>query len=312
MAGRQRRHWMFTINNPTLTPTLISSTFEAIADFRYLVFQIEAGEEGTPHAQGYVEFSRAKRMTALKKVLSRAHWEYRRGTRAQARNYCMKEETRVSGPYETGEWVEQGAEHGNGGGARSDLAAFRDNIRLGKRKRDLIEDRPDIIAKYPKFYDTCKHIYKPQREGDLKVVLFYGEPGTGKTRFVVENYPDHYRVPCQNGNFWVDGYDGDNIVLIDDFCGKMSHVPLSFTLQLLDRYPVSLPVKGSFTWWLPNLICLTSNIHPRLWYNWYERESQYRALARRIHYVYHFVEDSYETDPTLIDVGLFFTEHWSY
>ncbi|KKK43994.1 hypothetical protein LCGC14_3167690 [marine sediment metagenome] len=57
---------------------------------------------------------------------------------------------------------------------------------------------------------------------------------------------------------------------------------------VLYRYPIMLPVKGSFVWWCPRQIAITTNIHPKDWYNYNGREEQYRALSRRIHQVLTF------------------------
>lgn len=48
--------WVFTVNNPEeqLSPQFWE-------DCRLAAWQLEMGEEGTPHFQGYVEFNRRKR-----------------------------------------------------------------------------------------------------------------------------------------------------------------------------------------------------------------------------------------------------------
>jgi len=57
----------------------------------YNIFGYERGDEGTPHLQGYVQFAQAKTLTAVKKVMPRAHLEPRKGTVDQAVEYCKKE-----------------------------------------------------------------------------------------------------------------------------------------------------------------------------------------------------------------------------
>ncbi len=66
--------------------------------------------------QGYVVLKKKSRLSALKKLLPRAHWEIREGTHDQARAYCMKEETRTKEPYEWGDPPAQGK--------RNDMAAM--------------------------------------------------------------------------------------------------------------------------------------------------------------------------------------------
>lgn len=289
MTGLNRTHWVFTLNNPTETTDAFITRLNETGRVRYLIFQLEEGENGTPHWQGYLELIRSHRLTWVRNHISNtAHWEPRRGSRLQARDYARKEDTRVSGPWESGEWREAGQ------GNRSDLTEFRLAIQSGKRKRELMDEGYDIqIAKFPKFYQTVRGLTRPKREDEsfAGVVLLFGYPGTGKTRYVIENYPDYWECGISNGTMWYDGYDLHNVVLFDDFCGKMSKMPLCVLLKLFDRYVRSAPVKGDFTWWRPNIIFVTTNIHPRLWYDWENRESQWPALTRRIEHVYWYKQD---------------------
>ena len=57
----------------------------------YMVFGRERGDEGTPHLQGYVHLQHQKTLTAMKKIMPRAHLEVRMGTVDQAVEYCKKE-----------------------------------------------------------------------------------------------------------------------------------------------------------------------------------------------------------------------------
>lgn len=92
----------------------------------------------------------------------------------------------------------------------------------------------------------------------LQVVLLYGDPDTGKTRAAV----DFGAAPLQfaaNGSF-IGGYDGEDRVLFDDL--RLDEFPRPFLLQLLDRYPMRVPVKGDFRNWRPKVVFFTSNDDP--------------------------------------------------
>lgn len=72
---------------------------------RYLCGQLERGATGNVHWQGYMELENPKRFSSIKKILleifrRRCHVEPRKGTAEQARNYCMKEDTRIGSFYE--------------------------------------------------------------------------------------------------------------------------------------------------------------------------------------------------------------------
>ncbi len=68
----------------------------------YVCGQLEKGKEGTVHLQFAIAFPKpGKRITSLKKFCAKAHFEpvkVDNGVDA----YCMKEETRVEGPWEFG------------------------------------------------------------------------------------------------------------------------------------------------------------------------------------------------------------------
>ena len=95
-ARGRYRNWVFTLNNPTPEEVPKDWVPEQV---KYLVYQLEKGEkEATPHYQGYICFRREKSLHWLKENCSpRAHWEPRRGTHAEASDYCQKQDTRVPG-----------------------------------------------------------------------------------------------------------------------------------------------------------------------------------------------------------------------
>ena len=88
-------HWCFTINNYSEKDIKYFSSNSSI--FRRYVFQEELGIEGTPHLQGYCEFTRKVRPSGLvpnKKI----HWEKCRNINASI-EYCRKGETRSGNIY---------------------------------------------------------------------------------------------------------------------------------------------------------------------------------------------------------------------
>ncbi len=284
MANRrvQRRLWCFTENvNARAFYTGLGELFDAMGGHaRYLCGQLELADTGQEHFQGYLQLTRSRAHAWVRRNLSNtAHIEVQRGTNIQARNYCQKVASRIL-PF-----IEQG-EFSHGQGMRGDLISFRDAIRNGVTQTTLIEELPCVMARYPRFYSMVRALYPPERKVDLKVILNYGSTGTGKTRFAYDNYPMLFALPLSSTSMWFDGYDMHKVVLLDDFAGRSSKVSLNYTLRLLDRYAVQVPVKGGYSWWLPELIIITTNVHPNDWYDWQGREHQYEALLRRIHEVW--------------------------
>ena len=277
----QLRHFVFTINNPTQTPDELWATLSCKA--KYLIFQKEIGANGTPHYQGYCELTRRTRFPVIKNLIPTAHIEPRRGSQAQARDYARKEDTRTEGPFEFGEFI--AAEPGK----RNDVRAFRDAILSGKRKRELLEEYPECLQRYPKFVELVRSTIVQQPRIGLRVHLLWGEPGLGKSRFAYESSDDLYTVPIGK-DLWFDGYDGQQALLLDDFSGEMKLVHL---LRLLDIYPIQVPVKGAFVSLTATTIYITSNKHPRDWYDWGKHgEIRYRALMRRFHKITRYYLDN--------------------
>jgi len=94
MANNQRLTWCFTINNydeDDTFPDLLCS---------YLIEAHEIGETGTPHIQGFMELKTRMRLTQLKPLCPKAHFEACRGTPWQNMMYCKK------GAQSHAEWVE--------------------------------------------------------------------------------------------------------------------------------------------------------------------------------------------------------------
>lgn len=135
---RPGRNFCFTLNNPP-------DSFKLPDTCKY-IYQIEEGESGTPHAQGYIEFPKVFHLSGLKKFIPGAHWENRKGTQMQAYQYCMKEEGRLLEPVFN--FVPEETK-----GSRTDLSMARPRIVAHRRWRDVVEDPEleELLAKYPKW-----------------------------------------------------------------------------------------------------------------------------------------------------------------
>lgn len=318
MPGNKQRDWCFTDNCPKHWLALPKGV-------KYLVWQLEKGTH--IHHQGYIELNSQQRVSWLRKNISdTACWLIRAGTPEVAAHYCKKpvigceckhckkeriDRTKIDGPWELG----TPRAFRKNQGLRTDLENYRDAIWSGKRKAELMESDLFLIAKYPRLYNAINLARMPRRKKELKVILGIGTAGIGKTRWGFDQWSYRYgapedtrgaaisywRMPANNGKIWFDGYDRHQIAQIDDFCGKMSCCRLDMLLHILDRYPEAVPVKNSHAWWLPEVIYLTTNIHPVKWYTWDGRRKQRFALQRRFTQVLDF-DKMVNGKPTEIDL----------
>lgn len=89
------------MNNPTEFGSEYLEKFWSESKATYVCGQLEKGEEGTLHLQFFVNFKNPQRCAALKKIDNKIHIEVVKINNG-AHDYCMKEDTRVDGPWEFG------------------------------------------------------------------------------------------------------------------------------------------------------------------------------------------------------------------
>lgn len=117
---------------------------------------------------------------------------------------------------------------------------------------------------------------------DKEIYVYYGVSGAGKSFKVYNDNPIQsvYKYVYSQSGLWFDGYDPTvhKVLLLDEFKGQ---VPLQVLLQMLDKYPLQVDIKGGRVNFLFNKIYIVSNYHPRDWYINMEIEKQ-QPLIRRI------------------------------
>ena len=79
----------------------------------------------------------------------------------------------------------------------------------------------------------------------MKVYLLWGTSGAGKTRYVHDMWGEEVYTLAGQKPLWFDGYDGQKVLLIDEFEG-VEEFGRSNLLKCLDIYPYYAPVKGGF------------------------------------------------------------------
>ncbi len=255
-----QRRWTWTLNNYTQTELEHIHSIRVDRLVRYLVYQCERGESGTPHIQGYIEFSGTTRFSRVKRILGeRVHQEESLGSGWENKVYCSKEDGRTSGPWERGEVPN--CESGQG--TRNDIRSFVDHIRKGASDRELVERYPIQFLRYGHSIARVRRTARaPEREPPTVIVL-YGNTGVGKSRFA-DSFDDTFSFQYGASAQWGDGYDGQEICWFDEFYGQL---PFSTILSLTDRYVFRLDQRGGGgVYFTSPWIIFTSNIPPNEWW----------------------------------------------
>lgn len=250
----KHRAWVFTWNN--YTDEDVETATAVCNEASFAVFGFETGECGTPHLQGYVRFKNPRAFSTVRTDLLGAHVEPARGSAQSNFEYCSK-----GGDYR---------QFGNmpaGQGKRSDLSRFRKEVaemKCAPSKEALLTNHTTVYAKYQRFTrEVIDHYHPPQKiDGNLSNMWITGPASTGKTSMLYRSAEEQgLSVYVKNCNKWWDGYNDEDVVIIDDFPKDFK-----FLIQYLkiwaDRYVFRGEIKGASRAMRPKRIWITSNHKP--------------------------------------------------
>jgi len=288
--------WCFTINNPRRRDYKRVQSWQ----YNYLVYQLELGEQGTPHIQGFVQFTTKQRLKALKKVHRTAHWEPRRGSAYQAAHYCKKPEIGCDCHHCLAAADVQRPQLIFESGTISAPAGEKLNsVAMTIKKRGLcaaIEAYPTHYMGMTRGMQALATFYSPRRSWRPVVTVLYGQPGSGKTRYAMLGPSPYVQAdyPSKGSQFFFGDYRPDHheTLVFDDFYGQM---PYTTWLRVCDRYPMEVHTKGAFHQLLVHNIVFTSNRGPREWYpKIFADLDRWQAFDRRIDNIIVFTEYGYQ------------------
>lgn len=273
----QAKHWMFTINNPTVEADHLILNLPC----KYCIYSYEQAASGTVHIQGYVSFSVAKKLPYLTKALPGAHFELRRGTHSQAKAYCSKvdDDTFLDGPYVIGD----DSDIVDKSGSRTDLSAVKRDMDAGATMTDIWDNHFEASTRYHRAFETYMDLKTKHRvfaKGEKpKVRILVGPTGSGKSSRCREEYPGAYwltKPSTAQSTLWWQNYSGEEVVVFDEFYGWIAY---DLLLRILDYYPVIVEKKGGSAKLAAKTFIFTSNKHPD---EWYSKVKDTSALKRRI------------------------------
>lgn len=222
---------------------------------------------GRDHHQGYIYFRNQQRsLKFVSKLLGGCHVDPCSGSLKDNETYCSKETA----------LTKFGDEPKSG--TRMDIQDCMKAVKEGVSELKIAEDNPALWCQYGRRLERYRDLLQPRRHWKTEVHVYWGPPDTGKTRKAWEiGGEDMDTVKFVNG-FCI-GYKNAPNVLIDDF--DRNSLPRDVMLQIFDRYPCKVNVKGAEREWNPRRIFLTTNFDPKIW-------ADDHALYRRLTKVEYF------------------------
>jgi len=239
--------WCFTWNNYSDDDhgALVSKLEEHC---KYAVVGKEVGDSGTPHLQGYLSLKKRQRLTALKKVFgTNIHFENARGSAEQNYKYCTKD----------GDFIEVGTlptTH------KDSLAALTQAIENGAPISEVAAmDGPTYVRNYRGLANYASLQVEDYTHFETRGIWLYGPPGVGKSHHARQFADAVGGLYIKQQNKWFDGYNGEDVILLDDLDTPM----LSHHLKIwADKYACNGEIKGGTVKLRHKYFIVTSNYMP--------------------------------------------------
>ncbi len=248
--------------------------FEDI-DCDYLIMQLELCPiTKRIHIQGFAYFPTPRTLLGTKRrFYETTHLEfmYRFSTPMKASEYCRKEESRLTGSaayrFVKGTIPMQGV--------RTDIS---DLMEYAEHHTELETWRhyPAAMMRYHQGVRRFQQMARPSQSVMPIVTVFWGRTGCGKSHRCLmgasgsindlEGFRPYCTMPTPVSSLvipWIDGYEGHEDVIIEDFDGTIN---FRIFLRMTDKYRNPMQNKGGFAQMSPKRIWISSNIHPREWY----------------------------------------------
>lgn len=223
------------------------------------------------HWQVFIKFKQPCRITGALKTLGikMSLTRQTHGSEDFMAAYVQKLDTSVPDTFfKFGTTVKQGT--------RTDLQKVTDRVDEGASLVEIASEFPREFVKFHNGISKLVELKVEKRDWPMDVQIYWGPPGTGKTRKAYEENPDVY---FKDSSKWWDNYRGEECVIIDDFDPSTMDWKFQYWLTLLDRYPMRVEMKGGSTEFRSRKIIITSNFDPK---EWFAGRSNRDAFFRRV------------------------------
>lgn len=252
-----------------------------IRDPFYVCVSQERHEDGNPHLHAFVQYSEKQTyykktcfdiMNESERIIYHGNYQTAKYSDA-ARNYVMKDDN----------FIEHGLYQSNNQSSVQKRAQENKRI-LETALPELVNNGEISIYSYQALR-TAKNLYTLDSlvvpdYMPKECIWIYGSTGIGKSRYIRDNHGGQFFSKSQNK--WWDGYNGEKIVLIDDFDLKGEH--LGHYLKIwADCYSFTAEIKGGSIKPVIDKLYITSQYLPRdIWCQGNDQEKWDNELRKAV------------------------------
>lgn len=252
------KNWFGTHNDPEyLDEDELRYVLDANRDLveYFVMFKEEAPTTGKEHYHSLVVLNKIKRAHVCINIDPRGVWEKCRTNALSCYKYISKDGQRYfefgTRPANIQRFIENSSEETRKRRMEKSKndGKFREMVQRAKVHDMSITDEM-LYARFRQYFDDllAKSFTAEVYQGDLKFknLWIQGPPGIGKSRLVWDFARDFgLRVYPKNQNKWFDGYNGQEIILIDDACPDQMKYIVEKLKVWSDRYSFMAEIKGS-------------------------------------------------------------------
>lgn len=282
------RNFLLTINERSLEFYQDIITYlTGLSQFQYLLCTEHIGSSNK-HYHVYVQYNNTKKLTPV--YLHGAHFDPCYGSAQQNINYCWARDAKHQSEGVTAILIDEIGEPKKKGGAWSVgvLKDMEEPDELPATYYNIFQKIKNKRKSDEAFYEMLEMVEKDSLR-PVEVVYFIGKPGCGKTynayKYALSRYQKNEitKVTIQNNFFEFVGSDKDKCLVIEEF--RPSQLHPSSLLQFTDKYGYSCPIKGGYKYVKPEMIIISSIIHPARLYR-EEKDELNEQFTRRISHLF--------------------------
>jgi len=163
--------------------------------------------------------------------------------------------------------------------------------------KQIHELAPQVFYQYTRACEKALRLYeKPRQINGMKVVIYWGDAGTGKSSIALQNGACKLAFSGGTDNIFINGYKGETSILIDDIDKTQGfRLPCDYLMDLLDIHPFVCNIKGGDMLAQWDTVYITANSPPEKWYPHLNSEPKWKAFMRRFRIIYEVERD--DTQP---------------